>query len=119
MAGVVLADGRERSWTVDETERLSREWMPFAVGPSSVDSSSSPSIEGLLPVSGSVDAGYGIGNRDIQRQPITIRGLLTRRGAGGAGGEWATCSTALAEPEMKAGWLVLIYEAWISIRLCA
>ena len=67
MAGVMLADDRERSWTVDETERLSREEMPFAVGPSSVDSSSSPSIEGLLPVSGSVDAGCGLENREFQR----------------------------------------------------
>jgi hypothetical protein len=58
MAGVVLADDRERSWTVEETERLSRRRMPLAIGPSSVDSSSSPSTEALLPVCGSADTGF-------------------------------------------------------------
>ena len=64
MAGVVFADDRERSWTVEETERLSRRWMPLVVGPSSIDSSSSPSTEALLPVCGSTDTGFELIMRD-------------------------------------------------------
>jgi hypothetical protein len=36
-------------------------------------------------------------------------------GFGGAG----ACSEAAADPLMNAGWLVLMYAAWISIKLWA
>ena len=50
-------------------------------------------------------------------QLLPLQGGLTRGRACLDGGDVMECAAA-AEPWMNAGWLVLMYAVWMSIRLC-